>query len=256
MSNEVTDSFSNLVKKRLTTPIYGTFLMFWVVFHWKFLVAIFFADEEMLWKSQHILKNEYLEKLFFNYRDPCSYVLWILPFVLTFFAIWKFPKWFLLPAFKKEEEYKVEKKKIRLQEENKIIREQRLLEEEDTKKLETSIIRERKEKEVEKENPKILWEKQYQKLKETKHFRDDFWIIKELMFKNNGSIDQLATIINSEEAIDIVKDYIYVLSSKDIFLNDSNNLFLTDKGKYIMSRYIEDIQNIGAEKLGFKTGVY
>ena len=67
-----------------------------------------------------------------------------------------------------------------------------------------------------------------------------------------GDVQQ---IIGYGEPADIVKDSIFLLKSKKILAGSDIAVYLTEKGNYIMSRYIEDLQNDGAEKHGFKTNL-
>jgi len=168
INNDITDSFGEAVKKRLTTSIYGTFLMSWLVFHGKLVITIFFVSEEKIWESFGIFKSDYLAILFFDPKSLYSYIAMILPFLLTWFIVWKLPNLLLLPAFEKEEEYRIGKKKIRIAKEAEIITKKTVLIEQSTKELKAVEKKKKQEKVITKLVPTTQWEREYQKLKKTK----------------------------------------------------------------------------------------
>ena len=57
-SNEAADSVKETIKERLNTSVYGWFTIFWSLFHWQFLTALFFVREEKFWESHHIFKKK------------------------------------------------------------------------------------------------------------------------------------------------------------------------------------------------------
>jgi hypothetical protein len=116
MFNEFKQSVNKAINKRLTTPIYGTFFIYWVIFHWNFVYTTFFVSEDKIWQSTGLLKNIYLEQYYFNYHNFDFFILWILPVILTWLTIWFFPKYVLISAFKKDEEYETEKIIFRINE--------------------------------------------------------------------------------------------------------------------------------------------
>lgn len=256
-NNEIVDSFEETMKKRAVTPIYGVFLISWIVFHWKFVLAVFFVSEEKIWDSLGILKTDYLSTLILNYHSLIFYILWIAPFIFTWLIIWKFPKWFLIPAFERDEEYRIGKRLIRIKKEINLTKEQIKLEEQNIIKLDIVEEKTKKEKELEELDPTIKWEKEYLELRQTKHFRDDFYFIKEIIVRHHGFLSSLGEILPNKKAQGVLSDYIFVFETKG-FLEISNNnnvITPTEKGKYIISRYIDDIQNYGPEKFGFRTGL-
>lgn len=257
VKNEIVDSLEDTMKKRAVTPIYGVFLISWIIFHWKFVLSIFLVSEEKIWQSAGVLKIDYLSNLFFNYNSWVSYISWILPFIFTWLIIWKFPKLFLLPAFEKDEEYRIKKKIIRIKNETDLTKEQIKLELQNIVKLDTVEEKTKKEKELEELDPTIKWEKEYLELRETKHFKDDFYYIKDIIVKQRGFLSSLGELLPNKRAQGILGDYIFVLEAKGFLeISDNNNVITpTEKGKYIISRYIDDIQNYGPEKFGFKTGL-
>ena len=69
LDNEIVNSLKDTLNKRINSSVYGTFSLYWLVFHWNFIFTIFFVSEDKIWESTHLLKNDYLLKVFFNYYD-------------------------------------------------------------------------------------------------------------------------------------------------------------------------------------------
>lgn len=228
MGNEIINSFNNSLKKRLTTPIYGTFLASWLIFHWEFIFVIFFVSEDKIWQSTGLLKNDYLLKEFFNFSDACFYFSWILPFVLTWFIIWKFPKWIFLPAFKKEEEYRLEKSRIRIAEQKKLETEEIKLEQEKKKKLEAVGETVQKEKEIQKLDPIINWKKEYELFKNTQYY-SDFNSIIESVYQSNGYAGYIPKGVLA-----------YSHTNELLEFGSDNRITLTAKGKFFVKQFSLD----------------
>ena len=239
MDNEIVDSFNCALKKRLTTPIYGTFLVSWLIFHWKFIFTIFFVSEEKIWQATGLLKNDYLGTVFFNFHDWYFYLSWILPFILTWFIIWKFPKWVSLPAFRKEEEYRFAKSRIRIAEERKSETEEINLEQEKQKKLEAVSETVKKEKEIKKLDPSINWEKEYEIFKNTQYY-SNFNSIIESVYQHNGSASWY--VGNSLYPTQIPKGVLAYCHTNELieFSKDNKTIDLTVKGKFFVKQFSID----------------
>lgn len=241
LNNEILDSFNGVIKKRLTTPIYGTFLLSWIIFHWKFIFSLFFVSEDKIWQATGLLKNDYLSKEFFNFSDWYFYVSWIMPIILTWLIIWKFPKWISIPAFKKAEEEKTEKIIIKINEQKKIETGQIKLQEENIKKIKTVAQKTKKEKEIEKLDPTINWKEEFEQFKKH-HIFYKFKQIIESLYKHNGRI----TLFTSGGYSRVVgPDILALAHSKELIniKNDKNSIEvieLTNKGKFFVSKYLEE----------------
>src|SRR3989344_3574770 len=115
-SNEAADSVKETIKERLNTSVYGWFTIFWSLFHWQFLTALFFVSEEKIWEAHHILKTDYLNGLLWGNPWWWSAIFWLVPMFLTYFVVWKFHDWFLTDAFRMEEKYRTDKIIIKIRE--------------------------------------------------------------------------------------------------------------------------------------------
>jgi len=148
LKNEISESARDEFYKKLVSPIWGTFAIYWIVFHWQFLATLFFVSEEKIWIAKNMLKSHYLKLVFVNVNDWYFYVSWVAPIVLTYLTIWRFPEWFLLPAYHKDVDYNVEKENIRLRGQQRILKEETNVEKANLEKLTETGERIKKEKEV------------------------------------------------------------------------------------------------------------
>ena len=228
IKNEIIDSFGGILKKRLTSPIYGVFLLSWLVFHWKFVFTMFFVSEERIWDVTGLLKSDYLAKTFFNFSDLWFYFLWVLPFLTTYLVIWEFPQWISLPAFKKEVEYEAKKRKIE-------IIEQRKLEEENVKKLEVVTQKVQKQSEIKKLDPTAAWREDYEQFKKS-IFYHKFSFILDSVYRHNGWV---SVGTQTGEIFEIPKDILVYSHTNDLIALDreKRRIELTEKGKFFVKLF-------------------
>ena len=169
---------------------------------------------------------------FFNFKDPFFYILWSIPFILTYLVIWKFPKWFLLSGYTEEEKYKTDKSLVKLKEAVKIKKEEAKLEEENAKELKALAEKKQSEKIIEDTDPTIKWEKEYQALKRRNNFYQ-FQQIYDIIYNNGGSV-------YGNQLYIAAKPLIAYLDNTNIVNFDGSNIELTEKGKYFMKRFLEE----------------
>lgn len=242
VDNEITDSIKNALKARLSSPLYGTFIISWIIFHWKFIYTLLFVSEEKIWQATSLLKNDYLSKVFFNFSNWYFYVAWTMPFILTWLVIWKFPKWISLPAFKKEEEYRLAKKRIRISEQMKLGLEEIKLEQENIKKLNVVSQKTKKEKEIEKLDPSITWKEEYTIFK-SKPFYSDFKYVVESIYQHQGNIIWYDNV-QSYRVPQTILAYAHTNNLIE-FSNDKESISLTAKGKFFVKEFsLEDSNSI------------
>lgn len=164
-NNEIIKSVKDNIEDKATSPVYGVFIISWLIFHWKFVYTAIFVSEEKIWMATGgTLKSDYLTQTFFNFSDISFYLLLALPFLFTWLFIWKFPKWISIPAFKKSQESDTEKLEIKLQNRISILRGRlkitEVIEEETKRKKE---IKEQ-EKEIKEIDPMTEWLKEFEQV--------------------------------------------------------------------------------------------
>ena len=64
VGNEIVDSFKSDLRERMTSPVYGIFIISWLALHWKFIFTMFFVSEDKILEKTFLLKHEYLEQNF------------------------------------------------------------------------------------------------------------------------------------------------------------------------------------------------
>lgn len=237
MFKEVLDSLKSELKNRITSSLYGTYIIFWLIFHHKFIFALFFTSESVIWDTTHVFKSEYLSKLFFDPSDYWSYINWFVPIILTWVFIELFPRYVTIPLFRTEQSYETEKKKIQLEEQRKLEIEDTKLQEESSKKTEATIKKVQKEKEVEKLDPTISWSKEYQEFRGSIYFREFAFVIKSV-YEHGGDLSwwnengNQTRVPQGVLAYSHTNDLLNFKSSKD-----GKSIELTDKGKFFVRQF-------------------
>ena len=228
--NELLDSLAQTIKRRVSNPILGTFSVFYILSHWNFFVILFFVNEDKILFKTGLLKNQYLIQTFFNYKSINDWALLVLPFLLTYAYIWILPKYILIPALKKEEDYRAAKKIIRIENDIKIRLKENELEERDLKKLEIQLQKVKEERAIEKldfdKNPTDEWVKEYEKFENLEYFYK-FDLLIESIYRNNGYLTN------------VPRDLIaYSDANKLIDILD-NKAKLTEKGKFFLKMFTQ-----------------
>jgi len=242
LKNEIVDSTEDVLHKRASTPVYGTLLISWAVFHWEFLYTAAFDSQEYIYNQTGLLKNDYLIKTFFDVGHLYFYVSWVMPFLITWLVIWKLPDLVLLPAFEKEEENRVKKINTRLRLEKQVVTEETKLVEQTTKKLEAEEKKATRQKKVEQVSPQVLWEKEYKEFQATQHYSTFRWLT-EAVYQHGGLTEwypphssskfgisqSLLAYAHSHELIELGKDE-----------NNYQTISFTEKGKFFVGKISQE----------------
>lgn len=157
-NNEIIKSVKDSIDDKATSPIYGVFIISWIIFHWKLVYTAIFIGEEKIWEATGgMLKSDYLAKTFFNFSNLEFYVLWAMPLLFTWLFIWKFPKWISIPAFEKSQEFDTEKLEIKLKNKINLLEKQlKYVDVIEQKTKKERLIKEQ-EKEIKKIDPTADW---------------------------------------------------------------------------------------------------
>lgn len=117
--NEFFSSIGEHLNKRVTTALLGTYTAFWLVLHWQAVYTTIFVSEQRIFDKFGMLKNEYVHEYFLSprYDDPTYYLGFLVPALLTWLYIWILPQHLFTLAYSKEQSYKFNKRKIRVQQE-------------------------------------------------------------------------------------------------------------------------------------------
>lgn len=236
MNNEIVDSVKDALKKKLSSYIYGTFIIYWLVFHWKFVYTIFFISEDIVLKTQGLLKNEYLSIMFFDYKSLYFWASWVLPFLFTYTTIWMLPKYVLLKAFEKEEEYETNKRVFKISQEKMIESARANLEQQTAKKITAvakQVVGERKIKEA---DPTIGWKIDFDDFIKTSFYKN-FDALIQSIYQEGGSVTKFNDYGNLRFQVN--KDLLAYAHTNDLigFTRDPDKIALTEKGKFFVKQY-------------------
>lgn len=229
-NNEVLSSLNNSLKNRLVSPLYGTFIIAWILFHWKLVYTALFVSEDKIWEATRLLKSDYLQREFFDYGTSEFWIHYALTLFVTWLVIWILPYWLTIPAFRKEAEYKTAKRKIE-------IIEQRKLEEENVKKLNIVSQKVEKKRTIEKLDPTALWEEEYNKFNETS-LHSKFIFIVDSIYKHGGQLSVIDSF-TGQQIFKVPQEVLVYSHTNDLITLDKlkERMELTDKGKFFVKSY-------------------
>lgn len=239
MDREILPSVKEAIKARFVSPIYGTFILFWSLFHWDFLFTMFFANETLILQETGLLKHEYL-MTFFDVHTIWFYVALIAPFVLTYVFIVCVPKW-LLPIKKshlknKRDEYEAELDDQKLRQ---VMEIDVLTIETEKAKKESEL--QKVEKKIEQENPEEVWRREFLDFKQTGFYKE-FYTIVDSIYKHRGYIEDsdAGTGKIYFQVPQSILVYAHTSGIIDVDKRDQR-IDLTDKGKFFVKMYTENI---------------
>ncbi len=229
IDNEMAKNITDAVKSRLGSPVYVNFIIFWIIFHWNIIFTLLFVSEDLIFIKTGMLKNEYLNKLFFSH-DVVSIIFIILPFLLTYLSIWILPKKILTPGFEKVEESKTAHKIFLLQKEKQVETAKKDLTQENVDRLNLVAEKTRAEKAIVRNlGPEVAWEKDFDEFK--KIFPSSvFKKLVDSIYANNNKYHRVK--------IEIPSDFLIHADANELvtILSDSDRITLTDKGRYFVKR--------------------
>ncbi len=230
--NEIVDSVKQELGRRMLSPVFGTFVIYWTIFHWQFLVSLFFVSSEQIWQSERMLKTDYLKISYMNWSDPYFYLAWVFSVLMTVLTIWKFPDWFLLKADQLDTDYRVEREKIRINGEKEIIGKEIAKEVISTKKIQKEITKvQTANKLSETLTDEQKWLIEYEEFKKHQLFKEYSQILN-CVYKNGGYLQSGTTVDPDVLAIADVKELVD-------FMRDENRIALTKKGKIFADKFLE-----------------
>lgn len=238
------DKIIEYFKRRANSTFLVASSTFWAIIHWKGLVALFFVDQELIMKKYGLLKNEYIAQEFFGFHaqtiswELCyEVIIFFLPFILAYLYVWWLPKFITNPSYKKETEYKIKRRIIKLDADRKVEEAEAQRTKATTKKVkETTKLAEAK-RELMQNDPQHALNTDYQDFK--KNNRNALRILAELkrtIYDYHGLVNKNGSMSTAMLAVCHVNDLVDVnydpLSGMEIKL--------TSKGKNFLKKYGED----------------
>lgn len=238
--DEIKESIKTNLKEKLSSPFYGTFIASWVLWNWKAFYLTLFVDSEIIFKQSSLNKLDYLMSY---YKSTELISLFgkalVYPLLSTCFIVFLMPKitfLFYKKSLETDLEYKLEKEKredayLKLKGEN-LDREVKVLKQE-------SVVEKLK---LEK-NPEEQWDVEFNQIKKTKQF-NNFDEIKNSLYVYNGSTRAYTNTNREWELMADTKAYFDSNGIIEIFKDNNNQekIKLTEKGKYLMKKYLDYLQ--------------
>lgn len=234
------------VRKRATSTILVSYTVFWVIFHWQGIYVTIFVDQDIIYKQHGLLKNEYVNKYFFGF-DWSDFLTihnleillgWAIPAALAYFYVWWLPKFVINPAYKKEVNYKEQRKIEKIRSDKRIQDEEKKLIEKQTAAEEARIELANKKAETSKKDPTTAWRDQYNRefIINSKNVSSLDSLL-DRVYKHGGRIEnrnfsgERISGMSPDELLRV--DMLGLATIED----DNKSVRLTDKGKYFTKLY-------------------
>lgn len=239
--NEISSAIAEAIRKRAASITLGTYLFFWMAYHWQGLYVTFFVNQDLIYNQHGLLKNEYVNKYFFGFhgvQDWQFYLGFIIPLVLTYIFIWHVPRYILIRAYRQEQRHKVHRRIIKAEEEHNLQKAEENLAKQEIRTIQAGIDTSEKKKEATKKDPTILWGEEFNDIKHSTQYNylnDIFKSVYE--YKGRTSVhDEYG-----EDIFTLNPNSLRFGDSRSIvdMIDNGNRIELTDKGKYFAAQYDE-----------------
>lgn len=220
------NSILEYINKRASSTFLVSISVFYAILNTKAIYVTLFVDQQLIFNRCGLFKNEYIEKIIFpNYFINVGYfapiITLIIAIALSCVYVWWLPKIINL-AYKKEMDYKYERKKIKLRKEQELIDEREKL---SNKKLDIAKIdSETTEIENKSNNRKIEeWNHDYDNMSKSTDFPRLMDDLINYAYNNNYLLVNIST--KDKARLDVWG-----------LMNESR---ITEKGRFFLRKYME-----------------
>lgn len=236
------DGIIEFLKRRATSTFLVSYTVFWLMYHWEGLATLFTTSQDYIMAQYNMLKNEYLAKYFFGLIQledwDWGVFTWkvlgfLIPVALAYLYVWWLPKWVLNPSYKREVNYKIDRRIIKNEAEKR-------LNESETQKVESKKELLQKQEEVHNMNPEEEWRLSFE---ESQSANKDLWIdalteLKSVIYDKYGWLrdDNGYNRMTSDELM-FCDTYELIEFDTDIEESKTGRISLTDKGKFFLKEY-------------------
>lgn len=244
---DISSAVAEAIRNRATSTSLVTYSFFWLAWHWQGVYAALFTSEDKIYEKIGLLKNEYLRTYFFGWHGWDTLVGFIVPLLLTILFIWPLQELVLIHAYKKEQNARSERKKVRLQAEKKLeeYRAELLINESkkidaQAKKVDAATKLTKTKQKAASTDPAIIWNDDYEIFKKSKYFTG-FKLLREAVYEHNGSI-YVSAYNNRGREFRVPSTLLAYADSEGLIkINQtSETVTLTSKGKHFIKRYQQD----------------
>lgn len=238
---DIANSIVEAIKNRSTSASIGTYVFFWVAYHWQGLYVALFVDEKYIAeKFNGLLKNEYLNQYFFGYNGLIDWDVilgFLIPVLLTYLFIWWLPDLILVHLYRREQRYKVKKRIIKLEEEKAIEKEKEKVVKQEDDTLKAEIKKAETTKKAVKADPTIIWQNELDEFTD----REDKLLTQVLtcVYKFRGNLIVSGEFHGSLPVFELEADALRLGDSKGLvtIVDEGERIELTEKGKYFASQF-------------------
>lgn len=235
------DGIIEFLKKRATSTFLVSYAAFWLMYHWEGFATLFATSQDYIMSQYGMLKNEYLAKYFFGLirlEDwDWGIFFWkalgyIIPAVLAYVYVWWLPKWVLNPSYKKEINYKIDRRIIKNDAEKR-------LNESETQRVESKIELLQKQEEVHDIKPDDDWGLEFEKCKTLNRelCLNSLEGLKEVIYSCSGWLTYDNNKGMSSDELMFCDTYDLIEFEDD----NKNRISITDKGKFFLKRASWDL---------------
>jgi hypothetical protein len=234
---DLIDSITKWIKERTTSPMYGTFVFSVILWNWEFFYVLFWQNDEKL----SVPAIEYVQLNYILEVSRWEHVLYffVFPLISTYIIVWWLPivnNW-------------VHKKHLSFYYKKKIIIDEAKLEYEKKQEENLKIYSKIKKDQVEvkKEINKNISDEEkmlmaFNDFKNMKSYHGLMKQVKDSIYDNNGKVLEHDGI-NWVQHVSV--DNLAIADSKKIInilgVGSNRRIELTEKGKFFMEKYLEDI---------------
>lgn len=239
---EISYAIAEAIKKRTASTALGTYLFFWITYHWQGVYTTIFTSQDIIYSKFGLLKNEYVNKYFFG-LDNSTFLGLVIPLLLTILFIWPIPKYILIRAYELEQKHKTQRRKIKFNE-DKIIQEldiEKVTQETAAVSAATKLSKTKKN--AENVDPAIIWHKEYEEARYSKHWKELTLLI-ESVYGHSGKIKDDFDNYREKWRFEIPNSLlVYADTNNIITLNSSKDkIDFTDKGKFFVKQLSKETE--------------
>lgn len=229
--SEFVSSLIEYYKNRTKMQVFGVFGFWWFVFHVEYFIVLFFVGQDEILQKEDLLKNEYLNMLYGPYFDAEYLIRFTLPFILTWLTIYYFHKLIFNRFYLKEKENDYGRQTIKIKHESDINKVRAKYEKQNIVSLKTIEESKKKEQQIEKNNPEVIWEKEYSAFTANPLFAKFDQLIR-CLYEYSGQTHVYQTFTLDKDLLAFVD-----VSGLVNYDQQSNVISLTDKGRFFVKTY-------------------
>lgn len=229
-------TIADYLKEKASSTIVFSYVVFYILCNCRWIFASLFTDQNLIFEKYHLLKNEYIYQ-YFPELHPDNPLFWfcnLLPFLLTYLYIWWAPRIIHNPAYKKQLQYKNERRSFKLKEETKLLSLEKNVIKTEASNTDALIELENKKDELKEKNPEQLLDEEYNQFKSNSNWAIALNELCDIVYKNYGNITQ-----------DAYPELLMLLDVNGLTEPGGLNgelIEITDKGKEFLRRALNENQ--------------